>query len=134
MLLAVVPWSTLCVVTFVFARTTQLPEKGAVVVTGVLSTAARLWISGRMLVVWIFIASRFGLVTRIASGYGALAYVFLSVFVTPLLTFGLCSSFRRQNAAAGAQPCNASRIPSPEHRSRYRPGAFGAISPSNPST
>jgi uncharacterized membrane protein YkvI len=65
-----------------------------------LSTATRLWISGGMLVVSIFIANRFGLVTLIARGYRALAYVFLAVFLAPLLTYGLWSFLRNQRAAA----------------------------------
>ena len=64
-----------------------------------LSVAARLWISGGMLVVSIFIAARFGLVTLIARGYRALAYVFLAVYVAPLLTYGLWSFIRSRRAA-----------------------------------
>ena len=33
----------------------------------------------------MFLASRFGLVALIANGYRALAYIFLAVFVLPLL-------------------------------------------------
>lgn len=65
----------------------------------VLSTATRLWISGAMLVVSIFIATRFGLVTLIARGYLALAYVFLAVFVAPLLTYGVWTYFRSRSAS-----------------------------------
>jgi uncharacterized membrane protein YkvI len=61
-----------------------------------LSVATRLWISGGMLVISIFIATRFGLVNLIARGYRALAYVFLAVYVAPLLTFGLWSVFRHR--------------------------------------
>ncbi|MGH8226335.1 MAG: YkvI family membrane protein [Steroidobacteraceae bacterium] len=67
-----------------------------------LSTATRLWISGGMLVVSIFIAARFGLVTLIARGYLALAYVFLAVFVAPLLTYGLWTFLRNRRAAVPA--------------------------------
>ena len=65
-----------------------------------LSTATRLWISGGMLVISIFIATRFGLVTLIARGYRALAYVFLAVYVAPLLTYGLWSFLRNRRATA----------------------------------
>lgn len=65
-----------------------------------LSTAARLWISGGMLVISIFIATRFGLVTLIARGYRALAYVFLAVYLAPLLTYGLWSFLRNRRAGA----------------------------------
>jgi uncharacterized membrane protein YkvI len=59
-----------------------------------LSTAMRLWIAGGMLVVSIFVATRFGLVTLIARGYRALAYAFLAVYVAPVLTYGLWSCLR----------------------------------------
>jgi uncharacterized membrane protein YkvI len=59
-----------------------------------LSTAMRLWISGGMLVMSIFVANRFGLVTLIARGYRALAYAFVAVFVAPVLTYGLWSVIR----------------------------------------
>jgi uncharacterized membrane protein YkvI len=59
-----------------------------------LSTAMRLWISGGMLVVSIFVATRFGLVTLIARGYRALAYGFLAVYLVPVLTYGLWSFLR----------------------------------------
>lgn len=65
-----------------------------------LSAAMRLWISGGMLVVSIFIATRFGLVTLIAHGYRAVAYVFLAVYLAPLLTYGLWSLLRSHGAAA----------------------------------
>ena len=65
-----------------------------------LSTVTRLWISGGMLVISIFIATRFGLVTLIARGYRALAYVFLAVYVAPLLTYGLWSFLRNRRATA----------------------------------
>lgn len=59
-----------------------------------LSTATRLWISGGMLVISIFVATRFGLVTLIARGYRALAYGFLAVYLAPVLTYGLWSFLR----------------------------------------
>ncbi len=37
----------------------------------------------------MFLADRFGLVTLIASGYRFLSWVFLAVYVLPLLTVGL---------------------------------------------
>src|SRR5580698_9646083 len=68
-----------------------------------LSTAMRLWIAGGMLVVSIFVATRFGLVTLIARGYRALAYAFLAVYVIPVLTYGLWRFFRSQRADAAAK-------------------------------
>jgi uncharacterized membrane protein YkvI len=66
-----------------------------------LSIATRLWISGGMLVVSIFIATRFGLVSLIARGYRTLAYVFLAVYVAPLLTYGVWTFLRSRHAAYG---------------------------------
>jgi uncharacterized membrane protein YkvI len=70
-----------------------------------LSRAMRLWIATGMLVVSIFIATRFGLVTLIARGYRALAYGFLVVYVAPVMTYGLWFLLhsRRTRTAAKAQ-------------------------------
>ncbi|MEP6483315.1 MAG: hypothetical protein ABJB01_02615 [Rudaea sp.] len=59
-----------------------------------LSTTARLVIALALLVVCMFIADRFGLVALIAKGYRALAYIFLAVYVLPLLTFGVMRLLR----------------------------------------
>jgi uncharacterized membrane protein YkvI len=56
----------------------------------------RLWISGGMLIVSIFVATRFGLVTLIARGYSTLAYGFLAVYLAPILTYGLWAIFRNR--------------------------------------
>jgi uncharacterized membrane protein YkvI len=69
-----------------------------------LSRAARLWIGGGMLVISIFVATRFGLVTLIANGYRWLAYAFIAVFVIPLLTYGLWSCLRSRQGAIAAEP------------------------------
>ncbi len=53
------------------------------------SAAARFVTALVLLVVCMFVADRFGLVALIAKGYRALAYIFLAVYVLPLLTFGL---------------------------------------------
>jgi uncharacterized membrane protein YkvI len=55
----------------------------------ILPTAARIAVTGTLLIGSIFLASHFGLVTLIARGYRALAYTFLVVFVFPLMTIGL---------------------------------------------
>ncbi len=55
----------------------------------VLPTAGRVAITGVLLLGSIFLADRVGLVTLIARGYRALAYVFLGVFVLPVMTLGL---------------------------------------------
>jgi uncharacterized membrane protein YkvI len=54
-----------------------------------LTKAARLSITSVLLVGSIFLAARFGLVTLIARGYRGLAYLFLAVFVLPVMTLGL---------------------------------------------
>ncbi len=62
-----------------------------------LSKMLRLSITGALLVGSIFLAAQFGLVTLIARGYRGLAYVFLGVFVLPVMTLGvwqLCTSNR----------------------------------------
>lgn len=60
-----------------------------------LSRIARFSIAGVLLVGSIFIASRFGLVELIARGYRALAWLFLVVYVLPLLTVGVWHLRRR---------------------------------------
>ena len=65
---------------------------------GSLSKAARLWITGALLLGSIFLAARFGLVTLIARGYRGLAYMFLAVFVLPVMTVGLWQLYRRSKA------------------------------------
>jgi len=64
-----------------------------------LSTQARLAIAGALLVVSIFLAERFGLVTLIARGYRALAYVILLVYVLPVLTYGVWLLWKRREPA-----------------------------------
>jgi uncharacterized membrane protein YkvI len=54
-----------------------------------LANSARLAIAGALLVGSIFLAERFGLVTLIAKGYRALAYVMLALYVVPLMTYGI---------------------------------------------
>lgn len=54
-----------------------------------LPTSARLVIATSLLVVSIFVATRFGLVALIAHGYRALAYVFIAVYAVPILTYGV---------------------------------------------
>ena len=56
--------------------------------------AARLLITGALLVGSIFLAARFGLVTLIARGYRGLAYLFIGVFVLPVMTLGLRQLWR----------------------------------------
>ena len=53
-----------------------------------LSHGSRLAIALLLLAFCMFLADRFGLVSLIANGYRALAYILLAVFVLPLLTIG----------------------------------------------
>jgi uncharacterized membrane protein YkvI len=68
-----------------------------------LSTTARFLLSTGMLVVSIFVAARFGLVTLIASGYRTLSYVFIAVYVVPLLSYGLWLLIRNHRTAVDAK-------------------------------
>jgi uncharacterized membrane protein YkvI len=63
-----------------------------------LSHRARLTIGLVLLAVCMFAAGRFGLVALIASGYRAIAYVFLAVFVLPLLTIGVWKILRNERS------------------------------------
>jgi uncharacterized membrane protein YkvI len=45
--------------------------------------------------------SRFGLIDLIARGYGTMAWVFLLIFVIPIMTFGLWKVLRQGAATAG---------------------------------
>ena len=63
---------------------------------------ARLLGSMSVLVLSIFVANRFGLVALIASGYRMLAYLFIAVYVFPLLAYGLWTrgTFTARNVAS----------------------------------
>ena len=67
-----------------------------------LSVAGRFGIAAMLLVVSIFVADRFGLVALIAHGYRALAWLFLFVFLLPLLTLGVRALWRERCIAAEA--------------------------------
>ena len=54
-----------------------------------LTKLARLSITGAVLMGSIFLAAQFGLVTLIARGYRLLSYLFLAIFVLPVLTIGV---------------------------------------------
>src|SRR3984885_13107746 len=63
-----------------------------------LSKIARLSITGALLLGSIFLAARFGLVTLIAQGYRGLAYLFLAIFVLPVMTLGVRQLRKRKNS------------------------------------
>ena len=54
-----------------------------------LPARARLFIAAILLIGCMFVAERFGLVALIATGYRALAYILIAVYVVPLLTLGV---------------------------------------------
>jgi uncharacterized membrane protein YkvI len=62
----------------------------------VLSNRARLGIALALLIGCMFLADRFGLVALIANGYRALAYIFLAVYVLPLMSLGLWRLLHRR--------------------------------------
>jgi uncharacterized membrane protein YkvI len=62
---------------------------------GSLTKSARLSITAALLLGSIFLAARFGLVTLIARGYRGLAYMFLAVFVLPVMTIGIRQLYAR---------------------------------------
>ena len=65
---------------------------------GSLTKSARLSITAALLLGSIFLAARFGLVTLIARGYRGLAYMFLAVFVLPVMTIGIWQLYARSRA------------------------------------
>jgi uncharacterized membrane protein YkvI len=65
-----------------------------------LATRARLAFTGTLLLVAIFLADRFGLVTLIARGYRALGYILIGVYVLPLMTYGVWRLVRREARAS----------------------------------
>ena len=65
------------------------------------SNAKRLAVAITLLIGSIFIADRVGLVTLIAKGYRALAWLFLTVYVLPLMTRGCWLLWRGKVRAAG---------------------------------
>ncbi|HIK99001.1 MAG TPA: hypothetical protein EYG13_05560 [Dehalococcoidia bacterium] len=56
---------------------------------------ARLLLAGAVLITSVFVAARFGLVDLIARGYRFLAYVFMAVYVVPLVTYGVWRLIQR---------------------------------------
>ncbi len=67
-----------------------------------LSRRARLLITLSVLVLSVFVANRYGLVLLIAKGYRALAYLFLVIYVLPLMTYGLWLVKRARQAGTAA--------------------------------
>ena len=70
-----------------------------------LEPPARLALSTGILVLSIFVANRFGLVALIARGYRSLAYLFIAVYVIPLLGLAVWTRgrFTRSSQATAAE-------------------------------
>lgn len=66
-----------------------------------LSTKARFAVTVTILIGSVFVANRIGLVSLIANGYRFLAYLFLAIFVVPVMTYGLWQVCRRPSASTG---------------------------------
>lgn len=47
----------------------------------------------------VFVADRLGLVTLVAEGYGIMAWIFIAIFMIPILTYGVWKIARRPSAA-----------------------------------
>lgn len=64
------------------------------------SQALRFAVALTVVVSATFIAERIGLIALIAKGYSASAYVFLSIYVAPLLTIGIVKAWRQRRGDA----------------------------------
>lgn len=63
----------------------------------------RFWVAVALCALCVFFAARFGIVSLIARGYRFLSYLFIAIYVVPLLTFGLWRiAGRRVTAPAAA--------------------------------
>jgi uncharacterized membrane protein YkvI len=72
------------------------------------SASFRFFLVALLLVIANLVAARFGLVALIAEGYSAMSYVFIAVFIVPLLTLGvwrLCVG-RNERRDSGPLPIN----------------------------
>jgi len=67
----------------------------------------RLTIALVVIVICMFLASRFGLVALIATGYRALSYVLLATFILPLVTVGVWKLWHR----SGEPPAQPLSVP-----------------------
>jgi uncharacterized membrane protein YkvI len=64
----------------------------------------RFWIAVALCAVCVFFAARFGIVALIARGYRFLSYLFIAIYIVPLLTFGLWRIVDRRSATAATAP------------------------------
>lgn len=72
-----------------------------------LPRSVRLLVAIVLLVGSIFLATHFGLIDLIAKGYGALAWVFLGIYVLPLLTVGVWRLIKHRRASGFVVPSSA---------------------------
>ncbi|MEK7266728.1 MAG: hypothetical protein AAB227_11595 [Pseudomonadota bacterium] len=72
--------------------------EGALVNRGGYSLKARFMVGAILLLGSGFAAVKFGLVTLIAKGYGALAYIMLAILVAPIMTVGLWKLIKRERS------------------------------------
>ena len=73
-----------------------------------LGPRARMGLSLVLLVLCMFLASAFGLVALIGSGYRALAFILLAIYVVPLATIGLARILKRPDPGDYDVPQTAS--------------------------
>jgi uncharacterized membrane protein YkvI len=69
-----------------------------------LGTGARAAIAALILTGCMFVAAKIGLIDLIASGYRFLAWMFLAVYLGPLLTIGIWRLIRKQPASLEPTP------------------------------
>jgi uncharacterized membrane protein YkvI len=77
----------------------------------VLSPRARFALSTLLLTVSIFVADQFGLVALIANGYRYLSYVFLLIYVLPVMSYGLFRLLRRGRSKESSVVSRAIHVP-----------------------
>lgn len=76
-----------------------------------LCAAGRLGIACCVLILSVFVAERFGLVALIANGYRWLAYVFLAVYVVPLLVLGSLRVFAARSERTASRNAASCELP-----------------------
>ena len=90
-----------------------------------LPSSVRFLVSTAMLVVSIFVANRFGLVALIARGYRALAYLFIAIYVLPLLALAVWSRGRFDRHAVVTAAVDQPSRRAVSDSSQQEPGADG---------
>jgi uncharacterized membrane protein YkvI len=78
---------------------------------GDLPVKARFLSSTLVAIVAVFLAAQFGLVALIANGYRVIAYVFMAIYLGPLLTYGVLKIWQARNRASVSAPQATSPVP-----------------------